>query len=108
MKQIYLATPFSQYPDPDARIEQILDKMADITKSSGVYVVSAIMYYPLLIPKLPSFKNPPFDWWYETSKQLVRRSDELWVWNTDNVPSTGTDVEIEEANKHGLPIFYIS
>lgn len=107
MKQIYLATPFSKYTDPNARVEQILDKMAEITKNNRCYVVSAIMYYPLLVARLPELKEEPFDWWYETSKMLVLSSDEVWYWNEDGILSTGCDIELECANTHGVPIRFI-
>ena len=106
---IYLATPFSNYPDHDKRISEIRTKLASLIRSHPKAVfVSAIFYYPLVVDLCPNLKEPPFDWWYETSIKLVEKSDLLYLWNPDNVKSSGTDLELRIARENSIPIIDIS
>lgn len=103
----YLCTPFSGYEDKDARMKAILAKVADLSVTyPDVSIVSGILYYPLLVDSglLPGLKDPPFDWWYRVSDNLVKASNLVLYWNPDNMPSTGCDKEIATAIAHNISV----
>lgn len=108
MKIVYLATPFSYHPNPNERLGEIHAKVAEIQRSyPEVLIVSAILYYSVLVPNTPGVeKNLGF--WYSASSTLVATAEEVWIWNPLNVASSGVDLEVREADRFDKPIRRIS
>lgn len=103
---IYLATPYS-HPKHEFREMrfQISNRVAAWVMSQGHTVFSPISHSHPIAAYLPEELLMDHEFWMHQDLPILSKCDELWVYPGDAADvSRGVAREIEEAEKHNIPV----
>ena len=107
MKLIYLASPYSKYPEGrEAAYKEVCKKAAELMNKVGVFCPIAHSHSVEIEGMNGNIKDG--DWWLRQDFEILKRCDELWVycmpsWNM----SYGVANEIKFAHENNIPIKYL-